>query len=1233
METLGKSNTAQCLGVTWLRALAVMVLLVAGGVQAQTSNSASYTYSFSNVVPSFEAPSVNAGYIDNVASPAYVANTVTTPLYNQPSTDHLSWKQVCGDAVNGDDDSSGPIAFPAGFQFTFGNPAVAYTAFRVGTNGSIQFSATDQKYAPIYTPSPLPYLSNGGASCANTAPTNVLYAYWTDLTIAPYAVNGVNGPVRFEMLGTAPNRRFIVSWINTRLYSNGGALFSFQIVLFESASGIPGDFEYRYLGGVTNGLGTTIGVQVNGTDWFSYNPSTNNTAANAPIDVTTGTSVHWSPITKASQLMASYQFDDASYNGTAGEVIDVSGLNQHAVAVGGVTTALANATCSASNRVLNFPSALAATARVQTPVALGSTGSVDFFYSRTTAWNDGVAAMLFDASVASAPFYLIKTTTGALQLTASPNAASAAITATTAAQAVAANTMKHIGVSWVFLPGLNQTYIQVFLDGVMVLNKRFTYNVAPYPNPISSWFNSTRTISIGGSATAVAGVSGPNGWIDNFRIYSQQINTYISTADMSCTALVDHLEISANPTTNLNPCSDATLTVKACKNAACTLTYNNGLTGTLTATPSASVVWGAGSGNFATGGAGTASVTLQVTAASTNTTMGLAGGVNPPPANATVCTFGSNAPTNNDCILTVSSNMGACVADFNCVETVANAAVAADSNPSTGRLYTKLAGMAFSFDVVARKSDGTVSTGYASGGATPVTVALVDGTTTPAACVTTLTVLSPAVTSQTLTFAAADLGRKSISFTVPSAYPSVRCRVTDNNTATLKGCSQDNFAIRPPALTLNTTASAAPPPSGTAATNVPIVKAGANFTLYPSNAANQGTNYTGTLTQDATKLTAQTTAQVTSQASGGAVGALTPASLAANPASAPANNATYSEVGYLYLAAGAFYNNTYTAVDGATDCVAGSFSDTLASGKYGCNIGTAAASLGRFVPDHFDTTITQVAGVPMACPTYPAVLTCPTAYNGFIYSGQALSVTATAKNGLATPATTVNYQGSFAKAVTLTAWDGKGSTTTSNPPGAPNAGTPANFSVTAASFASGVATVNNSTYKFATAATSPVDIYIRAIDADAVSSLRATPANSVEGGVKVVSGRIKVNNGYGSELLALSLDAAVQYYTGTVWALSTTDSVTTLTLPATFAITPSGTTAATMTPASGTIASGRITINLAKPSAGAGSATILPTAPLFLLTGNNSLGVSPSVSGLATFGVYKSPLIYRRENY
>jgi MSHA biogenesis protein MshQ len=186
-------------------------------------------------------------------------------------------------------------------------------------------------------------------------------------------------------------------------------------------------------------------------------------------------------------------------------------------------------------------------------------------------------------------------------------------------------------------------------------------------------------------------------------------------------------------------------------------------------------------------------------------------------------------------------------------------------------------------------------------------------------------------------------------------------------------------------------------------------------------------------------------------------------------------------------------------------------------------------------------------------------------------------------------------------------------------------------SVPNTAFAAGVA-ASTPTYTFTTTPTAPTDIYLRAQDTDNVSSrLTATPATSIEGGVKVVSGQIKISNAYGSELLPLTLMATVQYYTAGGWVNSITDSVTSMTLAANYNVVKNGVTTGTTTPIPTGVAAfvgGQRTIVMGKPTGGAtGIATIgpIPVTPGYLL-------VTP---GTATFGVYKSnnSFIYRRESY
>lgn len=303
---------------------------------------------------------------------------------------------------------------------------------------------------------------------------------------------------------------------------------------------------------------------------------------------------------------------------------------------------------------------------------------------------------------------------------------------------------------------------------------------------------------------------------------------------------------------------------------------------------------------------------------------------------------------------------------------------------------------------------------------------------------------------------------------------------------------------------------------------------------------------------------------------------------------------------------------------------------SMADGNYlgaGDVTGITSGNVGRFYPDHFDTEVIQVSDVPMDCPDS---LVCPTSYYGIVYAQQPFSVRVTAKNGLVAPAanTTENYNATtgLAKTVTLTVAAQPGST---NLPS--GAGTLSGTNV--AGFDKGIATVSAASYRFTATPTAPTDIYLRAAEpggSDGVTSQRG--ASSVEGGVKVVSGRILVASAYGSELLPLPIGMTVQYWNGARYVTSATDSVTSFdsnksptgNIVTTIAKVPLATSNVNIvSPGLTTFSSGIQTITLAAPRV-AGSVDLTLNTPSFL----------PIVRGRATFGIYKSgPVIYMREMY
>lgn len=132
--------------------------------------------------------------------------------------------------------------------------------------------------------------------------------------------------------------------------------------------------------------------------------------------------------------------------------------------------------------------------------------------------------------------------------------------------------------------------------------------------------------------------------------------------------------------------------------------------------------------------------------------------------------------------------------------------------------------------------------------------------------------------------------------------------------------------------------------------------------------------------------------------------------------------------------------------------------------------------------------------------------------------------------------------------------------------------------------------------------------------------------------MKVTSGRIRISNAHGSELLPLPMTATVRYYNGVGWVTSATDSATQFN---TNLSTAGGNIVATivkgplaavsvMSPALVTVAGGLRTFTLTKPMV-AGAADVSLNAPAWL----------PSNTARATFGVYKgnNEFIYLRESY
>lgn len=682
-------------------------------------------------------------------------------------------------------------------------------------------------------------------------------------------------------------------------------------------------------------------------------------------------------------------------------------------------------------------------------------------------------------------------------------------------------------------------------------------------------------------------------------------------------------------------CAPETVTLKACADASCSSLYLGSVTSDINSTAG---TWSQDPVTF-TGGQTTVTLTKSTTGNAV-----LSGTVTSPSAasSAIVCYNGNTA--------------GACTLPFSAASCAFDA-VEVNKAPSTN-LYTKLAGTAFNVDVVAL-TGGVINTASTAN----LVPELVDQSSTLDSNGCGTTVLATATPANYTLVAATDQGRKTFSFNYANAARDVRIKITSGAST---ACSTDNFAIRPASFAVTSSA------SNSAATGSPIVKAGAAFTLAatpynsvasPNTAITAG--YTGAASYFSNLLSPHDGFKTSGEPA--TTGLLAGTFAAAHSGTQPVawmsigTSFTYTEAGSFKFLDYGVYDDAFTLVDqkqnayecfidaylGTTHALAKAPNTVDENGQIACFFGAAATSyFGRFVPDHFDTVITQVNQVPMGCPA-AAGLACPVSFNGAVYSRQPFKMSVIAKRygalALAGDGVVTNYDGAtWARNVALSAWGGLGTTAAPAVPAGSNLTT---LAVAPASFVNGVAAITDQTYQFSTfysaAAPSasanwaaPANVYLRADEVavagqpDSASSRRTVAAESVEAGVMVISGRMYVPHMFGSEMLRLRVPVLAQYWNGTRWVTNFVDSVSTFSsadvVRSRYTRNVSAANSTLFTQASAALVNGSGSFTMQATGAGnVGSVDFNLSAPAWL----------PSTVGRARVGTYRSPLIYLREVY
>jgi cytoskeletal protein CcmA (bactofilin family) len=601
-----------------------------------------------------------------------------------------------------------------------------------------------------------------------------------------------------------------------------------------------------------------------------------------------------------------------------------------------------------------------------------------------------------------------------------------------------------------------------------------------------------------------------------------------------------------------------------------------------------------------------------------------------------VCCFNGSKCSTTSCVANLwSYKVNGCSTPankFTCIDpSISN------TNAASGHLYTQVANTAFNADVVALAADSSVNTTYVSKGDNNKTVTLkfVDCGDPAILANQTCAGAIAEINTQNVTFTSTDNGRKTISTTIANAYKNIRCQVTDSNANNPTSRSTDNFAVRPEAFTSVTSNANADSLLGQNISASPAIKAGSTFTL---TAATGLSNYSGTPKIDTTRLAIPAGATSVGQLAG----------LFSDSAngSASGSNFTYSETGYFRFEPYAIYDDTYTQVDAANgDCATGFLPQ---GGMQACAFGHVPLSAyyyGRFVPDHL--LVTPGPGMTQAC-------------GAFSYYGQGTATTPglitpfilTAKN--AAGDTTQNYIGS--PLFLLPDWSKYQFSATPLNGAALSSGL--NLPPVTGNWVKGVANIVAAhTLSRPATPVSPQIITLSAqpqyIDAGVTISSSKTTLSS---NVTYLYGRLNVQSAHGSELLALPLLIEAQYWNGSAYVRSAGDNCTALPLNSIALKNYKGNLAACETYLSGSpsMSNGKLGLKLTAPGIGndgqpntgsvdiavnlgtltPGDQTCLSSSPTSATAGILSPWFGNTApNARATFGIYKTPVIYMRESF
>jgi len=1140
-----------------------------------------------------------------------------------------------------------------GFTFPFGG--ASYTQVRITTNGFVHFGP-DQAGTTTYTNVALP-----------KSVDRTIAAFWDDLD------PGRGGTVTYGMLGSAPNRRFTISFNAVRHYS-ASRRYSFQTTLYED-----GTFRLQYGTTGDSGLSATIGVEVSDTDYTEY--SFNSAAA------TNGLALLF-----FAGPLAEYSMEQTSWSG-GGSVLDASGNGFHGNPTGTVSTVIASpatppGTCRAA--VIPSNSTTAAINAIDTNLDVDNrmrrSGTISFWYRSNSTWDaSGGDRQLLDATVTSGrPFSLVKRGNGTLRFSLTDSDDSV-VTVTSPSYSTPAGTWVHVAVTFSY--GSNAR-ARIYVNGTLVATDG--------TSTADSIATSIGTLYVGDNRSSAAGGSGTgnsaDGQIDEVRLYSNErtaaeinldravtrpcastgVNDYAISYPGGTTGLTcepAQVTFTARDGTGavVNPSAGTTLTVTTSTG---TGTWVSPLvTGSGTWTPSgsnngqATYAWSGGESSFTVRLRQTATGAMNLNVADSN------GRVEGSAVDPTITFAGSafRITANGTSAATIGTHIAGKPSNVGYgAQTLYLQAIRTDT--STGSCTTVFQNQTVNVELASQCNNPTTCTPapgvqvlVQNSASTMTAIAQNNGSASPTSY-TSVALTFDSQSKAPFIFSYGDVGQ--LTFHARYGLPSPPA-------GQYMSGSSPAFVVRPFGLRIGVTG---PGTGMSGATGTPTVVAGSSFTGsvtavawksgddadadgQPDNhaqiAANAATPGFGRETAPASASLSYTVAEP----SGGASGTLTGTSFAAFTNGIASQTMNWSEVGILNLFA-------------ATTNYLGSGQDATASS-------TGLPGVGRFIPARFTLTGGTL--------TNRTVAACsPASTFSYMNEGIGIAFTLNARN--ASGVTTTNYRGTFARlALDATGLGFAARDTTSGTNLTSRVDTAA---WTAGTWVDGTASVTGTlAIRRALAPDNPdgpytqVRIGIAPVDADGVAlaaydfDADGTAGNDhaqVGTTTQLRFGRLRVSNAIGSDRLALPVPMQVDYWSGSGFVVNTLDSCTTIARAsvglgnwqsnlgacetalsaATISFTGGVATPTLTAPGAGNAGSVDLRVYLGAaagthcPSVG-GSATANTSASRSYLLGrwnstdndgNANTNHDDDPSARATFGIYgtdraSNRIIYMRENY